>query len=53
MKQINREKLLFVTGMLEGLSYTIEGIGTSQALDSMAEQINAVLDAEKEDDHAC
>lgn len=53
MKQINREKLLFVTGMLEGLSYTIEDVGTGEALNCIIEQIDAVLEAEKEGDHAC
>lgn len=52
MKQINREKLLFVTGMLEGLSYTIEDVGTGEALANVIEQIDAVLEAEKEDNHA-
>lgn len=49
MKQTSRENLLFVTGVLEGLSWLIRDDGAANALDNVREQIEEVLKNEIEE----
>ena len=49
MKQTSRENLLFITGVLEGLSWLIRDDGAADALVNVREQIEEVLKNETEE----
>lgn len=51
MKRINREKLIFVTGMVEGMAFVEDDISQGEALNAIREQIESVL-KDEEDVHA-
>lgn len=46
MTQKAREKLIFVTGMLEGIAFVMPDVNLGEALNSIREQIDIVLKEE-------
>lgn len=43
MTKEHREKLIFVSGMLEGIAWVVEDGGVGEALNSVREQIETLI----------
>ena len=48
MTKEHRKKLIFVSGMLEGIAWAVEAASVGEALDSVREQIEKIIKEDTE-----